>query len=168
MGPFNCSIHGSQQAVWVCEHVYLDLNKGVYSSVYALPYIGTRKLKKPDPFKSFEQTLMYEDKATIDQLENHLLNNFPFKKTAIPGIDHHALFIQPGGISFPLLIKVFYVLDETAQREVLSLIEEFFNNCEKHQRVVRFYDQENMFGFDWDDPNSTRKKETLLLERVWD
>src|SRR5690606_19181297 len=66
-----------------------------------------RKQGNKDPFDAFENTITFSEKNIADELKKYLLENFEFQQSIInPGSE--ALFIYPGHIGKPLLIKVYY------------------------------------------------------------
>jgi hypothetical protein len=109
--------------------------------------LSARKKGEKDPFIAYENTLTSSDEEIIDNLRKYLICNYPFKES-----DHitkgKALLIIPGKIDQPLQFIIYYVTEETEQKKVLSLIDNFFIGFEKKQRAVLFYEKENWIRTD--------------------
>jgi hypothetical protein len=102
-----------------------------------------RANNKVDPFEAYEHTLLYENEATIRQLENYLLQNYKFENTRISlYTSTEALFIHSGGITHPLCITIYYVTQRSEQEKIITLIEDFFHNINLKQRRIQFYENE--------------------------
>lgn len=205
MGLVICNKHGEQGFFEVCEHLYNDLNKGVYPEmkelsllrvkvcedcynkyeINKLPLVSlsdvlndpdavsdedfelahnkykqikrfvfcricameiqlqwARKQGKKDPFDAYENTITFKEKNIAGELKKYLLENFEFQQSIInPGSE--ALFIYPGHIGEPLLIKIYYVVVSNEQNMLIKLIDEFFQKQDKKQRKILFYESES-------------------------
>lgn len=101
-----------------------------------------RQQRKKDPFEAFENTLTFKEKNITDELKKYLLENFKFQQSII-NPDSEALFIYPGHIGGPLLVKVYYVTVPNEQNILIKLIDEFFQTQSKNQRKILFYESES-------------------------
>lgn len=124
----------------------------------------TRKLGETDPFECYENTLLYEDKEIIDDLNTFLLKQYTFENLQFLGVENMpALLLRGGGISHPFSITIYYVITPQEQSKVLALIEHFFQRIDKKQRVVRFFEKVN-----WSETKNggRTRDEKLLLEQI--
>jgi hypothetical protein len=136
-----------------------------------------RHKNKPLTIDVYENTLEYWNKPIIDKLHEYLLSSYPFKlklyyddycySHSLPntaGIK--ALEVYEGHILRPLTISVWYVTEEKEQEQVLALIEHFFENEEKYQRRIIFYEAETPrleADYDEDGCGGTIKEDEVIL-----
>ncbi len=122
----------------------LELKGKCVECVKAIQLQDTKNNNRPVPFQAFENTLMHREQATIDQLGEWLRSQFRFQKSKyILTNNDDALFIKSGAMTYPLSIKIYYVIDATEQMQILSLIEQFFETVPQKQRKVSFYEAEH-------------------------
>ena len=108
-----------------------------------------RKAGIPDPFPVYEHTLLYEDRDQIKQLEAYLKAHFTFPKFQYSIFhqnqpDRSAIQVFKGNIRKPLCIDVYYVTDQAQQQQLVQLIGIFFERVTKKQRLIRFYEKEEV------------------------
>lgn len=108
-----------------------------------------RRLNKLDPFEAFENTMLFENWEEIDQLGKLLRSQFSFGKSNNPLFDTDNLYLIPGTIKTPLLIKISEEVDATKQMEILTVIDSFFEGRELFQRRILFIDQK------WEEENGS-------------
>lgn len=108
---------------------------------------SARKSAFPDPFPAYEHTLLWEDKKTIDDLEECLktkidLPDFQeeFYKRSLS--QRTALSLSPGNITKPLEIRLYYIHDTKKQQQILKVMDDFFQNVDEKQRRVTFIEKE--------------------------
>jgi hypothetical protein len=100
-----------------------------------------RKNGEPDPFPTYDKTLNSHDLEIVEELYHFLTTNFRFQKSTV--VDNRfAVFIEPGGYTYPLTVKIYYVRAESAQSQVVNLIDNFFQGQELNQVKVKFLEAE--------------------------
>lgn len=124
-----------------------------------------RQQGKEDPFEAFENTITFREKNVADKLKKRLLEKYEFQKSII-NPDTEALFIYPGHIGEPLLIKVYYVTDLNEQNVLTKYIEDFFQEQNRNQRKILFYESESWIKGETTEGYEThhRGKEKILKE----
>ncbi len=125
---------------------------------------NARTAGKKLPFEAYENTLTFKDEETIKRLETYLNQRFTFKKSKIAHLDRAAFFTQYGGISYPFSIKFYYVIEKERQEKLLDLIEKFYASIPKKERLIQFYEAENIMKKS--DGSLSRGKENLLLKKM--
>ena len=120
------------------------------------------------PFEPYQNTLMYKHRETVNGLKEYLLSQFKFKDSKIPLLNNQkALFISSGGVSYPLTINIYYVIEELEQQKILNLISDFYKLIDRKQRMVSFFEEENWI-IEKDNNGTTefRGIEKLLYEEI--
>lgn len=132
--------------------------------VNQLLLLDARTNGKKIPFEAYENTLTYQDESTIKRLEVYLNTHFTFKKSKIAHLDRAAFFTQYGGISYPFSIKFYYVTQQEEQDQLLDLVESFYEPIPKKERLIQFYEAENILTKA--DGSLSRGEEKLLLKKL--
>jgi ribosomal protein S17E len=132
---------------------------------------NARRNNKPDPFRVFEKTLTHAQKDVVEKLEEELTGKFQFQKSVVWETQFQnrpAVFIQAGAFSYPLTIKIYYVIDECKQDKIIHFVEKFLQQTELSQAKIEFWEAENwiatenQFGL----YNYRRGEEKLLREEM--
>ena len=108
-----------------------------------------RKAGLPDPFPVYENTLVYQDRDQIQQLEAYLKTYFTFPEFRYSIFhqdqpDRSAIQVSKGNIRKPLSIDVYYITEQDQQQQLIQLVDTFFERIAKRQRLIRFYEKEDV------------------------
>ncbi|OJJ22047.1 hypothetical protein BKI52_08390 [marine bacterium AO1-C] len=108
-----------------------------------------RKSSLPDPFPVYENTLVYQDRNQVKQLEDYLKTHFTFPKFRYSIFhqgqpDKSAIQVSRGNIRKPLSIDVYYITEHGQQQQLIQLVDTFFERIAKKQRLIRFYEKEDV------------------------
>lgn len=130
-----------------------------------------RRNNEPLPFPVFEKTLTENQRELVEELKKNLLETFHFQKSVrclIPYENFPAVFVQTGAFTYPLSIKIYYILAEKEQNEIIEFVKTFIQQTELSQARIAFWEAEswikteNRFGL-----YSYHQGEEKLLREVY-
>lgn len=96
----------------------------------------------PDPFAAYERTLTALDEGLVVRLRTDLLAAFSFERSLVEP-EQAAVWVAYGGLTYPLEIKIYYVVERAQQDAILGWLDRFSEDIPKRQRRVVFIRAEN-------------------------
>lgn len=129
-----------------------------------------RRNNEPLPFPVFEKTLTENQRELVEELEKNLLETFHFQKSA-RCITHYenfpAVFVRTGGFTYPLSIKIYYILAEQEQNEIIEFVKTFLQQTDLNQAKIQFWEAESWIKNKTELGFSYHQGEEKLLREVY-
>ncbi len=126
-----------------------------------------RKDNKKLPFEPFDNTLMHKDNIEIEELREILIDYFKIRKLKESDLDTSDFFhIKSGGISYPFSIKIFNVIESDKQKEIIKLIDSFFEGISQQQRKISFFEAEYSLYEMGGKKLRLKQDEILIFEKI--
>lgn len=126
-----------------------------------------KRNNEPIPFPIFEKTLTENQSDLVEKLKKNLLENFHFQKSArcfIPYENFPAVFVRTGAFTYPLSVKIYYILSETEQNEIVEFVKTFLEQTELNQAKIQFWEAESWIKTETEFGFSHQGEEKLLRE----
>ena len=105
-----------------------------------------RRNNESDPFPVYDKTLMANQKRMIGRLKRRLSRKLRFRKPKFKRNFYYygnTLFISPGACTYPLTIKIYYVISPNEQNKFIKFIEKILKSTKLNQAKIIFYEKEN-------------------------
>ncbi len=133
-----------QNKLWeLTTQIYNNTNRGIdcMACVDEIKYKHAVKNDLPVPFEPFLNTLLYENKDKINQLEKLLETNYDFQNSII-NEGKKAFWVESGTITKPLTITIYYVTKTEEQDRIIDLVNSFFCSVKRNQHAIKFFEKE--------------------------